>query len=641
MTYPLLRYRGNYGLTIGLDYSGARLRSEFGGGYSETDNIFPPLLTAQLNYSALSTRSQVPETGKDRLSYFWDFYRDAMENHEGRFLMYAPLPLEERLYLWEFADPALGLSAVNMYLATTGVAVRQCYDRQLSFLSDGSLDLDYLTYRTMLLRDEFTADGANAGRRPDPINFVGSRWLAGSGAWTITDGVLTPPSPFADGDFQTVDAGTGDVTLTARVSSDAGTNSATSTSAGLVFRYEDSNNFWLLATDARAGTTVLYEKTAGVFTARATLAGAGASNGVISLTVTAVGPDITIFLVGLDPVVYTSTAHQAATRVGVRAGNGGGTPAGVPTFAEFTVMPAPARQAAAVIERGASGQWDDEDVAAPSSPVWDAANNRYCIAYSGFNGTIWQTGFAYSTDLLTWTKEPTNPKLTPVTREGYIAASAGLVYANGTWYLVYQGAEDATAGSPLGDWEVFAASSPNMTSGGTWTRLNSGNPILPLGTGGAFDRSHHDPDVRFRTDGQFEVLFAARDGGGLFTIGRAVGASLTALGATEQLPVVPGLTGILNPTAAGTDPDSFSIYFCYGVAGVRQILRADTDDGGATFKFLNLALGNSSAGWDGVQVFDPALLLTDQGLYLFYAGSNASGDTEGMGADIGLAVIDA
>lgn len=145
MPYPQLIYRGNYQLTVGADYAGAHLRADYGGGYSETETVFPGLLTARLNYSALSKRVNVRlrdgETAT-RLNYIFNFYRARMDAGREPFVMRSPL--DDKLYLWEFADDALEVTMVDMYLATTGLAVRQTYVRGVATNADGSVDEDVI-----------------------------------------------------------------------------------------------------------------------------------------------------------------------------------------------------------------------------------------------------------------------------------------------------------------------------------------------------------------------------------------------------------------------------------------------------------------------------------------------------------------
>lgn len=87
---------------------------------------------------------------------------------------------------------------------------------------------------------------------------------------------------------------------------------------GLVFRYVDANNFYLLTISATVGSCVLYKKVAGVWTNLGTTAG-GASNGQ-TWRVRAVGTNIVVYA-GTNIIKITSDASiSAAGLCGLSAG---------------------------------------------------------------------------------------------------------------------------------------------------------------------------------------------------------------------------------------------------------------------------------------------------------------------------------
>jgi hypothetical protein len=62
---------------------------------------------------------------------------------------------------------------------------------------------------------------------------------------------------------------------------------------------------------------------------------------------------------------------------------------------------------------GTPGTWDDSHIWAPYV-YKDEPNNRWVMLYTGLNRfDAQQIGVAYSTDLLTWVKEPSNPVFRP------------------------------------------------------------------------------------------------------------------------------------------------------------------------------------------------------------------------------------
>lgn len=145
MPYPMLIYRGNFDCAVGVDYANAFLGADFGGGLDETERIFPGLLTAHMNYKALSKRVNVQlrdgETAT-RLNYIWNFYRTRMDAGREPFVMRSPL--DDKLYLWKFTDLSLEMSMADWYLATTGLSLIQTYVRGVATNADGSVDEDVI-----------------------------------------------------------------------------------------------------------------------------------------------------------------------------------------------------------------------------------------------------------------------------------------------------------------------------------------------------------------------------------------------------------------------------------------------------------------------------------------------------------------
>jgi len=497
----------------------------------------------------------------------------------------------------------------------------------------------------VLFRDEFTAPAgaANAGRRPHPVNNVSAVWTAGAGAaWTVRSNRAEPPDGYADGAFQYADARASDFTYAATLTGFDGGDNATKAMPGMMLRFEDANNFLLLQFDTFQHTATLYDCTGGVFTPLASGVGPGSDFG-LPVTVTADGPLVTVAVPGQVPFQATTRAHINATRVGLRAGKSTGTPAGRPRFDDVAVLPLLARDASnPQLVKGTAGTWESGDVAAPGMS-YDPRKARFVRLYSGYDAKLkrWCTGVAYApTPRGRWTKEPTNPRLCPASGEGYIAASASKpVYKNGLWYVVYQGAPNASAGNPATPWRVYAASSPDLLK---WTRLNGGEPVLPLGAIHAFDQTgQHDPDLRLRDDGLFEVTFSGRSGSGVFTAGYATSLDMKTWTATRQYAVLGSFgagDGILNVAVRGTDPLNYSLYFCHQSSSLRWAARSDTSDGGVTWTYYPGVLFKKS-GWESAQVFDLDSLVVGNVEYVSYSGATSPGGTEGMNSGIGLATL--
>ncbi len=107
--------------------------------------------------------------------------------------------------------------------------------------------------------------------------------------------------------------------------------------------------------------------------------------------------------------------------------------------------------------------------------------SQYVMLYSGFNGTNYEIGLATSPDGFNWTKSPQNPILRrgPVGSwdQNSVVANA-LFVKNGKYYLFYGGGP----GNPIG----YASSTDN---GNSWTKYG-GNPVFFPGASGSWDNSH-------------------------------------------------------------------------------------------------------------------------------------------------------
>ena len=283
-----------------------------------------------------------------------------------------------------------------------------------------------------------------------------------------------------------------------------------------------------------------------------------------------------------------------------------------------------------ILAKGAPGSWEETDVANPDVK-WDAPNNRWVMNYSGYSVTAnkWKLGLAYSTDLINWTKEPTNPVFSPSVSEGYICSNGSIVYKNGTYYHYYN----------AGDFLTYCATSPDLL---TWTRQNGGAPVLPKGATGAIDDIQTaDPMARIRDDGVIEIYYIARSSVSAACYAKATssdGITFTKLGKIADQPSI-GASNAGEPFAFAFDEIGYRFtHDAASTTNTRFIIEQFSVDGGATFRVRGIALAGSGSGWDSVQVFDSCVVLAFGQTYLFYAGAPAPGPAENMGAQIGLAI---
>lgn len=127
---PQLIYRGHFQVTVGISYKDAALSASFGGGYSTTENIFPPLRSAGLRYPTLNVDAMIEvSTGvfKNRLQYIWDFFRASKDAGNKPFLMKSPNPADNKYFLWVFSDPDLTIDLIDLFMGSSGLKLDQVY----------------------------------------------------------------------------------------------------------------------------------------------------------------------------------------------------------------------------------------------------------------------------------------------------------------------------------------------------------------------------------------------------------------------------------------------------------------------------------------------------------------------------------
>lgn len=166
---------------------------------------------------------------------------------------------------------------------------------------------------TIFFKDNFTAaDLTNLnGRIPD----VGPAWVVTNGAWDIMSdhGRCTSGASGGLAGIVAGDAGqaNGLITSTIRL--------AATDVGGMIFRYTDNNNFWLLRVDRFSGALDIYTRIAGAYTLRA--------HGVIAMSAGVWypfsteldGDDVSCSFDGGAPITFTSTFNNTATRHGLFA----------------------------------------------------------------------------------------------------------------------------------------------------------------------------------------------------------------------------------------------------------------------------------------------------------------------------------
>jgi hypothetical protein len=158
-----------------------------------------------------------------------------------------------------------------------------------------------------------------------------------------------------------------------------------------------------------------------------------------------------------------------------------------------------------VLTVGAGGTWDDTWVA-QCSLVWDGT--QWVVYYSGSDGTDRRIGRATSPDLITWTKEATNPVLSLGSGGSFDDSSVNfptVLYdptAVHTWQMWYTGWPDGTA---LNTTIGYAHSADGIS----WTKVGK---VLDVGSSGQFDDGGLATGPVVRVGSLYYLHYAGYDG---------------------------------------------------------------------------------------------------------------------------------
>ena len=155
----------------------------------------------------------------------------------------------------------------------------------------------------------------------------------------------------------------------------------------------------------------------------------------------------------------------------------------------------------AVLCPGAPGEWDDAMIDRLSVV---RRMSTYYLYYVGRNAAgVYQIGLATSTDLINWTKEPTNPMLTvgaPGAWDDFSLGEMSVIYLprTGEWKMWYRG----HSGDKI---QIGLATS---SDGISWTKY-PGNPVVPAGEAGEFDSYMAEDAAVIMYKGTYYMCYSA------------------------------------------------------------------------------------------------------------------------------------
>ena len=129
-----------------------------------------------------------------------------------------------------------------------------------------------------------------------------------------------------------------------------------------------------------------------------------------------------------------------------------------------------------VFTLGTSGAWDDDQIEFPVVLYEPTDSGReWKMWYSGYDGSAWRIGYAYSSDGIAWTRHAGNPVISPGSSgswEDSNVLSMGVVRVGDTYWLSYAGSQN-----PSGNSRYQGGMASFTDPEGTYTK-HAGNPVI-------------------------------------------------------------------------------------------------------------------------------------------------------------------
>ncbi len=292
--------------------------------------------------------------------------------------------------------------------------------------------------------------------------------------------------------------------------------------------------------------------------------------------------------------------------------------------AQYTWHPS----AAPVIPHGQAGEFDSHDALNPSVVLW---HDNYLNLYSGFDGRVWSTGLATSSDGIAWQKQGKVLGPDASTWEGDYIAANGLAIADGGRLLYfYQGGRVPQIGLA------------ESTDGRAWHR--HGDPVLTLGPHGSWDeRGVADPYV-IRAGAKFFLFYLGQDRARRQRLGVAVSDDGAAWTKFRDNPILelgaPGdfdENGLGEPAVWDAGGYYWMLYTGRDRDEVRRLGLARSKDGVQWEKTKSVFAGGQS--WNSKVLCDPSVLTGPDGLRVWFGGGDVAHPDENVHGQIGFALL--
>jgi predicted GH43/DUF377 family glycosyl hydrolase len=263
----------------------------------------------------------------------------------------------------------------------------------------------------------------------------------------------------------------------------------------------------------------------------------------------------------------------------------------------------------------------------------------YRSYYSGYDGKVWRTGLATSTDGLTWTKFAGNPILAPG-EGGYgrknIAANGDAILIGGNVHYYYQGRNEAG---------VTAIGLATSADGVAFRKFSPG-PVIDVGPKGAWDGAAvGDPNV-IAHDGAYYLYFLGMNAAGVQRLGVARSVDGAVWEKFAGNPVLDaGAAGTFDENGVGEPavvfcaPNFYLLYAGRDARERRNLGLAVSRDGVNWRKLTTAGLvpAEMRRAWDSQVICDPSIIRDQHGgLMVYFGGGDAAEPAQNLHGNIGL-----
>jgi len=281
-----------------------------------------------------------------------------------------------------------------------------------------------------------------------------------------------------------------------------------------------------------------------------------------------------------------------------------------------------------VLVRGAPGDWDSVDVLNPSVVRF---KGHFLNLYSGFDGRTWYTGIADSSDGVHWRKQ--GRVLSPSGWEGSAMAANGSAIVDGSEILYWY-----EAGDPL---QIALARS---TDGVIWRK--SSGPVLSTGPRGSWDeRGVADPNV-IRAGERFYLFYLGMDRARRQRLGVARSSDGVRWEKLRSNPILelgsPGAfdeMGLGEPAVWSSAGSYWMLYAGRARGERRRLGLAKSSDGVHWERERNFAPIGGDQPWNSQVLCDPTVVVEQDQLRVWFGGGDIPAPDQNIHGQIGVAIL--